>query len=57
MKTDEKLYSRKELSTFFGVSPHTIRKWEKEGLVKRIEINRRTIRYRLSQVMDQLEDK
>jgi excisionase family DNA binding protein len=30
----EKLYSLKEACKFLGVSPSTIRRWEKEGKIK-----------------------
>lgn len=39
------LYTRKELSEIFGVSPRTIVKWGRENKLQRVVLGKRTIRY------------
>ena len=51
-----KYLSRTELAEEFGVVPHTIRNWEKRGILPRIEITSRMIRYRREDVDRLIQD-
>lgn len=44
------LLSRKQVADLFGVCKETIRRWEKEFLLKPVVINARVIRYHVSDV-------
>lgn len=40
------LLKRQQVSQYLGVCSHTVRSYELNGLLPRIEINKRVIRYR-----------
>jgi len=44
------LLSRKQVANLFGVCKETIRRWEKDGLLKPVVINPRVLRYYVSDV-------
>jgi len=47
----ERLLSRRELALRQGVSTETIKRREKQGLIKALRFNERLIRYRLSDII------
>ncbi|MCB1095498.1 MAG: hypothetical protein KDN22_07945 [Verrucomicrobiae bacterium] len=48
--SEERLISRKHLANRWSVSIETIKRREREGLIRAIQFNRRLLRYRLSDV-------
>lgn len=56
MKTREKLMSRKEVADFLQRCPHWVRLQERKGLLPRIELSARTIRYRPEDVQRLVEN-
>lgn len=44
------LLSRKQVASLFGVCKETIRRWERESLLKPVVINARVLRYHVSDV-------
>lgn len=41
----ETLLSRADVATLLGVTKHTIRMYERRGLIRALRINQRTVRY------------
>jgi hypothetical protein len=50
MMIRNELLTRQEVSDYLGVCPHTVRSYELRGLLPRIGINSRVIRYRKEHV-------
>ena len=51
----EKFASAKETAKIIGVSPVTIGRWGRRGLISRIKITRKTILYNLKELLEQIE--
>ncbi|NDV61654.1 hypothetical protein G0Q06_04245 [Puniceicoccales bacterium CK1056] len=56
MKTKEALWSRKEVAEYVQRCPHWVRLQERKGLLRRIELTPRTIRYRPEDVRNLVEN-
>jgi len=52
----DRLLSRKELSERFGVSIKTLKRREKDGILRPLSLGARTVRYRLSEILAIEED-
>ena len=51
------LLTRDQVAQFLGVCKHTVRNFENRGLLGRVSLSKRTIRYRINEVeglLDQL---
>ena len=54
--TDKKLLTAEEVGKEVGVSGRTVLEWSREGLIPRIPINERVIRFNLAEVVEALRD-
>jgi predicted DNA-binding transcriptional regulator AlpA len=52
----ERQLSRKELSERWGLSVKTLKRREKEGILRPLSLGARTVRYRLSEILAIEED-
>jgi len=55
LQLTEKLLTRAQVAALFGVTKHTIRMFERRGLISALRINARLLRYRACDIQELLD--
>lgn len=57
MMSEARIVTGVELATILSVTPETVRKWRRAGVIPAITINRTTIRFDVQEVLATLRDR